>query len=112
MILETLDSFRSLDRDWNGYDAKPIPETIISRAKRFYELFEFKPDQVVPTGRETVQFEWYTFPESSDLSYIEIEVFEDRLESLYESSGSYAESPDGETEESIIQTFNDWMKNA
>ena len=70
-----LESFRLLKSGWDGYGACTIPEGVISRAQEL--LMKIAPSnlkpQVFPTGRGTVQIEYYI----DDDNQVEIEVFLD-----------------------------------
>ena len=71
-LKEKLNEISNLKYNWDGYEADPIPNNIIRKAKR---LLRRIPNNcfVSPTGRETIQIE-YQF---GDI-YIEIEIFNDR----------------------------------
>jgi hypothetical protein len=76
---EILESFRSLEKNWNGYDADPIPNKSIDKALELLDYLKgFSEPEVFPTARDSVQFEWG----GKDREYLEFEIFEDRIESL------------------------------
>jgi hypothetical protein len=61
--IEILESFRKLEKDWNGYDAEPIPDESIDSALDFLNyLKENIKDliypEIYPTAQDSVQFEW------------------------------------------------------
>lgn len=66
--------FSRYEKDWNGYGAEPINETIICRALDFLYQKATKQPKVFLTARSTVQFEW----DSVQKRYLEIEVLKDR----------------------------------
>lgn len=72
--IKTIEDFRNLQQNWNGYDASPISEKVIDKALTLIEDLLPVP-QVFPTGGSSIQFEW----ESNEL-YLEMEIFEDRIE--------------------------------
>lgn len=73
-------SFAVLPVNWDGYGAKPIPSRAVTRSLHLLGLQQFQiyPPEVFPTGRESVQFEY----EKPDGSYLEFEVFADRIEAF------------------------------
>jgi len=81
-----IDEFQALQKGWNGYGAPPIPESVISRSRRFANKLD-REAEVFPTGRESVQFEF---------DNIEVEIFESSVEVLKDSTPS-----DGYTEFSL-----------
>lgn len=76
-LAETIKGFIALEYNWNGYEAVPFSDKVISRALMVAKVFEGTGFQVFPTGRNSIQFE-----KEVDGSYVEIEVFEDREECL------------------------------
>lgn len=73
-------SFRRLLKGWDGYDAEPIPDTIINRAQSFLLCLDSQP-KVFPTGRGSIQAEYYL----DDENHVEIEIFNDHY-SVYKIS--------------------------
>ena len=76
-IAKKLNQFKGLQKDWNGYDAEPLPERVIDAALLFLEkLRESNQNidgwEVFPTARQTVQFE-----KTTGRSYIEVEIYKD-----------------------------------
>ena len=78
-IQSRIDEFANLEKGWNGYNAPPIPESVVNRSRRFADALEEKQNEggVFPTGRETIQFEFED---------MEIEIFETFVEILHEST--------------------------
>lgn len=72
--LERLNGIRAFKKDWNGYDAEPIPEDIINRCEEIVKLLDMQLE-LFPTGRETIQFEH----DFEDETYIEFEIFKDKV---------------------------------
>lgn len=64
-----LQEISQLTKGWDGYNAQPIPQEVISRTK---ELLLMLPDgaKIFPTGRSTVQIEYYKDAEN----YFELEI--------------------------------------
>lgn len=73
--INTIESFRGLEKGWNGYDAETIPDSLIDRAIEFSKLFSCAYE-VFPTNRGTLQFEWFI----EGKLYVEVEVFLDKIE--------------------------------
>jgi len=78
-IQNRIDEFEELEEGWNGYNAPPIPESVVNRSRRFADEIEEKRGEaeVFPTGRKTIQFEFED---------MEIEIFETFVEILHEST--------------------------
>lgn len=73
-IIGKIEYIKSLKNNWNGYGTKPISESIINKALKLIK--ELKPiPEVFPTGRDSIQFEW-----EKDELYLEMEIFEDKIE--------------------------------
>ena len=79
--IQTLSEIGKLDTDWNGYGAAPIPQAVLERSLFLLNSLETagQPQHIYPTGRRTIQFE-YDF---SDRSYLEFEIYEDRITMLW-----------------------------
>ncbi len=76
-IHKRIDEFEQLEEGWNGYNAPPIPESVVNRSRRFANALEREEAGVFPTGRETIQFEFEN---------MEVEIFETFVEILHEST--------------------------
>lgn len=80
---EKLNQFKTLKKDWNGYDADPIPLPVLDAAKTFLQSLragnvDLNGWEVFPTARETVQFE-----KTVGNDYVEIEVYSNGRFALY-----------------------------
>lgn len=69
-----LESFKKLDKNWNGYDGEPIDEIIIERVHSILSTLDYQP-KVYPTGRGTIQIEKYI----DEDNLVEIEVSKDEI---------------------------------
>lgn len=73
-VVATLEEFRLLEPNWNGYGGLPLPSVVLDKAIALVR--DMKPcPSVFPSGRGSVQLEW----EQGGL-YVEMEIFEDRTE--------------------------------
>lgn len=72
--IESLNEIRTFEKNWNGYDAEPIPEIIINKCEEIVNLLDYQL-KLFPTGRETIQFEH----DFEDETYIEFEIFKDKV---------------------------------
>jgi hypothetical protein len=74
--INSINSFRKLSSNWNGYNAEPFNEVIIQKALDFINLttLRFQPN-VFPTAQKSIQFEYA----KSNGNYLEIEVFENNI---------------------------------
>lgn len=101
-----LESFSSLKKGWDGYHAEAIPESVISKTRDL--LLEVKTPsnpklQVFPTGRKTVQIEYYI----DDNNQIEVEVFQEHYNVFVASQG--AEKEEQVTKKKAITILNDFI---
>lgn len=87
-ILIRLENISALEANWNNYGAPPITTSIIKKATSYLFELEKKPD-IVPTGKNSIQFEF----ENDGGDYLEIEIFENAVEYLIEIHG---EEEDGQ----------------
>ena len=70
----TLNKFKVLDRNWDGYEAKKIPDFVIARSLRCLASMEklgIKPPFIAPSPDGEVLFYWTKRPKSD---YIEFNV--------------------------------------
>lgn len=83
--LEILESFRKLEKDWNGYNANPIPNESIDNAIDFLNYLKENNEDLIypeifPTGQDSVQLEWH----GKNSEYLEIEFFPNKIDALIE----------------------------
>jgi hypothetical protein len=72
--LADLINMKEFKEGWNGYKANPIPQSVITKTIDLVGQLSPTP-KVFPTARESVQLEY----DMNDI-YIELEIFEDRIE--------------------------------
>lgn len=56
-------------KNWNLYNADPIPKSIYKIAKNIIHHLDYQPMYINPTANDSVQFEW-----ENKYSYIEFEI--------------------------------------
>ena len=56
-------------KNWNLYNADPIPKSIYKIAKNIIHHLDYQPMYINPTANESIQFEW-----KNKYSYIEYEI--------------------------------------
>lgn len=103
--MEKLKSFGELKENWNLYNAKPFIKKLNWKCENFIISSELKyqPD-IFPTGRDSIQFEY----EEEDGSYLEIEVFSNRI-SLFETDSFGCELEiENESWDNILKKINDF----
>ena len=90
MNLAKLLSFRALDKNWNGNGADPFTDKLLQKASEaIVKLSSVWQPSIFPTGRDSVQFEFFN---GEDGGYLEIELYEDML-------GIFYKYPNGDTGE-------------
>lgn len=75
--LRTLTQIQNLEHDWDGDAGEAIPEEVIILSKSIVMSLKYQPE-IYPTKRRTVQMQY----ETADRSYLEFEVYADRIEML------------------------------
>lgn len=85
--LRTLENIQKLEKDWNGYGAESFPADVISLSRDIVMILDYQPE-IFPTGRQTVQMEY----ELSDRSYLEIEIYEERIKIMEVPQRRYSEA--------------------
>lgn len=80
---DRLNQFKSLENGWNGYDAAPIPLSVLDAAKSFLRSLRagninLNGWEIFPTARETIQFE-----KTIDNDYVEVEIYADGHMAFY-----------------------------
>ena len=79
--LMKLERFRCYEQGWNGYDADPFSDKLISYVKEIIIDLDIIPE-IFPTADNSIQLE-YTW----DNKYLEFQVFEDKSMSWYYEEG-------------------------
>ena len=64
-----LDEIKSLKKNWNGNNAKPIPNKIIDKAKALVINLNRQP-QIFPTANDSIQIEY----DGDNNSYLELQI--------------------------------------
>ena len=77
MSLRILSDIQGLEQDWDGYGAEKIPDSVILLARNLVASLDHQPE-IYPTKRRTVQMQY----ELSDRSYLEFEIYTDKIEVL------------------------------
>lgn len=70
--MRSIEFFKDLEYNWNGYGAESIPEKLILRTKHLLQNLSELPD-VFPTANKSIQIEY----EKTNGEYLEFEMFED-----------------------------------
>lgn len=87
---DKLNKIKALQENWDGYGAPTIDATAIENSEELISAFCIQPC-VYPTARGSVQMEY----EKENSDYLEIEIFDDRVE-------IYTEYADGRSEENAM----------
>lgn len=69
--IKILKEIQQLQKNWNGNNAEPFSQDIISEANKLIMLLNFQPS-IYPTANDSIQFEF----ENSNDDYLELELFE------------------------------------
>ena len=72
--LDKLYDIRQLKEDWNGYGSKAISEAVINMSEIIVKNICNQPT-IYPTGRASIQMQY----ELNDRSYLEFEIFEEKI---------------------------------
>lgn len=72
--LDRLNQIKELKDNWNGYGAQSIDNIVIKTVENIIENVHVQPE-IYPTGRNSIQLEY----ELEDKSYLEFEVFKDKI---------------------------------
>lgn len=75
--LKILNEISNLEAGWGGYNAEPIPKSVCDNAKKLLTFLNKEPDDVFPSYRKTIQFEY-----DKDGKSLEVEIFENMYELL------------------------------
>lgn len=70
-----LNRIASLQDNWNGYGAAPLPPDVIEHTKELLLLLKHDQPFISPTARDSIQLEY----EKANGDYLEVEVFECQL---------------------------------
>jgi len=99
-----LHSYESLEEGWDGYDAPPVPKSVIDRAINIVSHPELKNQpEVFPTARESVQLEYHKPNEN----YLEIEVFSDYF-NIYEDFCGSEKEEELKDINSVVRVINEF----
>lgn len=72
--MRIIDEIQNLHDDWNGYNAPPIPQSVLTLCRDIVMILDPQPN-IFPTARRTIQMEY----ELSDRSYLEFEIYPDHI---------------------------------
>ena len=72
-----LDQIAKLEENWNGYGARPFSQDLVDKCKDIISELELQP-KIFPTGRQSIQFQY----ELEDRSYLEFEIFREKISYL------------------------------
>ena len=89
---EALRIISELDENWNLYGAKPFKPEFLTQIGKIFPRLNYRPDKILPTGRQTVQLEYYLYPNSNREIYLEFEIYENKLGILKMIGDSYAKA--------------------
>lgn len=84
-LKEKINSIAKLTDNWNGYDAKKIPNKVIENSYIIAKNIQNPKVEIYPTGRETTRFV-YEFKKINENFYVELEVYQDHFVLWAESS--------------------------
>ena len=84
--IKKVEEFRKLEKDWNMYDADPLPLKVIDNAIEILKHLDIQP-KVFPTAADSIQFEYEEEirtdeDEPISTAYIEFEVKEDKIDMM------------------------------
>lgn len=82
--LERLENIAELKTNWNGYGAEPFSVALVEEVKDIILNLNEQPE-IFPTGRNSIQLEYHL----RDESYLEFEVFEDKVIAMQVSGTDY-----------------------
>ena len=83
-----LDAISQLQDNWNGYGAKKISPALVMIGRQIIEKISYQPNNIIPTGRDSIQFEY----EFTDKSYLEFEIYLDKVGILFVPKRDYDNS--------------------
>lgn len=89
--LKDLDDMVGFETDWDGYGSKGFSPELIAKCKKIIKDLKEQPE-VFPTGRKSVQMQ-YKF---DDHTYLEFEIYEDKIVSLYVPKLNYTKAEEKE----------------
>lgn len=84
--IKKVEEFRKLEKDWNMYDADPLPPKVIDNAIEILKHLNIQP-KVFPTAVDSIQFEYEEEirtdeDEPISTAYMEFEVKEDKIDMM------------------------------
>ena len=89
---EALRFISELDENWNLYGAKPFKPEFLSQVEKIFPRLNYRPDKILPTGRQTIQLEYYLYSNSKKENYLEFEIYENKLGILKVIGDNYAKA--------------------
>lgn len=100
--IQKLNNMKLFKDNWNGYNAKPFSDKLIEKCK---EIIQRIPDNlqpsIFPTGRSSIQMQY----ELADNSYLEFEIFLDKIVFLEIPKREYFKANEG-----IINSYEQMEK--
>lgn len=103
--VKKLNSFLNLHYNWNGYRAKPFDKNLMEKCVNLIKAsnLQYQPE-IFPTGRESIQFEY----EKEDGSYLEIEIYSNRIALLFIDSFGHELEQEKVQWENVLSLINDF----
>ena len=97
--IQKLNSIKLLQKNWNGYNAEPLSDKLIEKCKEIVKKIpnNLQPS-IFPTGRNSIQMQF----ELSDNSYLEFEIFSDKIVFLEVPKRDYSKA-----NEKLINNYKD-----
>ena len=77
--IKQLYEIMNLEKNWNGHNADPIPESVIANAHDLLDKVKDTNPGIFPTASSSVQFEWYNDHDA----YLEVEIMEKDIVVLF-----------------------------
>ena len=103
--MKRLQEIRSLRPDWNGYGADCFSGELIDICENIVESLKYQP-QIYPTGRNSIQLQF----ELDDRSYLEFEVFADRVMCIQVPQRVYSKASFAELKKNDLEEINNIVK--
>ena len=100
-----LNEIAQLEENWDSYGAKAFPQELIDKCKDLINDLEFQP-KIFPTCRQSVQFQY----ELEDRSYLEFEIFGEKVSCLEIPQRIYSNAHTFEFPISEIQKIKEIVK--
>lgn len=112
ILSKKLEEISNLELGWDGYDAKPFSEAVLNNTVTVLSNIGFQDNTlgIYPTGRDSIQIEYYPKTECDSDAGVEFEIFDTHAEYSAVRGGEWVIDGDPVTFSDCIAILNNFYR--